>query len=1107
MLAAWVKRILKKGTPETFNDLEGWRAYYFNQIVLLSVVFVLISFAITFTTWIERNIWGILLFDIGILIYIGCIYFIRHSLARWAMFFLLLYAMVVTYLITLGPFYVRPGWLVLCSVTAALLFGIPAALASVVFNAAILLFLYFFVGPYLKSWANVYAEPDIVWFIFVVNLSLVSLLASLPVSLLLRRLRVSFLHERSLQAELLRESEAQKETNALLSNEIAERERIEGELRESKELYTRLVDTIPDVIVRLGLDGEILFVNDHALRISGYRRDELEGRNMLVFIAPEDQEKAIEYTLLMMEHRLGPQEYHLIMKDGRKIPFEVNGDVLRDKDGAPFGIVHMCRDISERRQAERALQESEEKYRKIFMSAPAAIYEVDYRTRRFISFNDIIPIFTGYSREELMQMDPWDLFTEESQRTYLDRMRLVQEGGDVSSSQEYSLRTKYGGILWINASIDYAFEDGLPVRARIVAHDITDRKQMEAALKKSAEYYRTVFENTATANIIIAEDTTILMANNDFARLSGYTKQELEGKVSWTIFIHKDDVERMKGYHRLRRIDPGAAPSSYDFRFVDRKGETRDIIINVAVIPGTKESIASMIDITDWKRSEQAKIESEERFRELAGLLPETVYEVDRDGVFTFLNQTGFEKFGYVQEDLSRGMTVFDMIVPTDHDRMIATYQRLVRGEKVGLAEYTARRRDGSTFPVLIQANVIFSEGKPAGHRGFVIDITDKKNLENHLARAQKMEAIGTLAGGIAHDFNNLLMGILGNVSLILHHIGQNNPMYDRLKSVEAYVQRGSDLTKQLLGFARGEKYEAKPTDLGQFIKESSELFGRTKKEIRIHHKTQEGLWVVEVDQGQMEQVLLNLYVNAWHAMPHGGELYLSEENVVLDDASVRPYEISPGKFVKITVADTGSGMDEATKSRIFEPFFSTKERGRGTGLGLASAYGIIKNHGGFIHVESEQGVGTTFMIYLPASDKEIEIIRKGEDDLQKGRETILIIDDEEMVLEVSAKMLEELGYQVVAASGGKMGIQTYEQNKDRIDLVILDMVMPELSGRDSFDALIRLDPSVKVLLSSGYSLDSQAKEIMERGCKGFIQKPFTMTELSKRIREILAGQ
>jgi CheY-like chemotaxis protein len=260
----------------------------------------------------------------------------------------------------------------------------------------------------------------------------------------------------------------------------------------------------------------------------------------------------------------------------------------------------------------------------------------------------------------------------------------------------------------------------------------------------------------------------------------------------------------------------------------------------------------------------------------------------------------------------------------------------------------------------------------------------------------------------------------------------------------------------------------------------------------------------VEVDRGQLEQVLINLFVNAWQAMPGGGDLYLSAQNVELDEVSVSPYGIAPGRFVRVTVTDTGIGMDEATRARIFEPFFTTKERGRGTGLGLASAYGIIKNHGGFILVESVKGIGSSFIIHLPASDREVERVQQPEDELMKGQGTILLIDDEEMILEVGARMLENLGYRVIPAAGGRKGLQAFEQERETIDLVVLDMIMPGFGGNETFDALKRIRPDVKVLLSSGYSLDGQAKAIMEKGCRGFIQKPFTMADLSRKIRGIL---
>jgi two-component system cell cycle sensor histidine kinase/response regulator CckA len=600
-------------------------------------------------------------------------------------------------------------------------------------------------------------------------------------------------------------------------------------------------------------------------------------------------------------------------------------------------------------------------------------------------------------------------------------------------------------------------------------------------------------------------------------RLCGFTSEEMMGKSMKHYFSQASLVmaetvlaEELENEKDDRPIDPNRS-RTIELEMLHKDGRTI-WIETMAIFRRDDENRPIEIlgvarDITERKNAAEALKQSEERFRDLAELLPETVFETDLAGNFTFVNQSVHEQFGYEAEDLTGRLSIMDMIVPEDRDFGRRNMQRVLSGEKVGLKEYTARKKNDSTFPVMVHSTPIIKDGRPTGLRGFLIDISEKKNLEEQLMRAQKMEAIGTLAGGIAHDFNNLLMGILGNVSLMMMKVDETHQFHDRLKSVEEYVQRGSDLTKQLLGFARGGKYEVKPTNLGEFIQRSSEMFGRTKKEIRIHRKAQEDLWTVEVDHGQMEQVLLNLYVNAWQAMPGGGELYISAENVELDMKEVSLYELKPGRYVKISVTDTGTGMDEATMARIFEPFFTTKERGRGTGLGLASVYGIIKNHGGFIKVESEKGVGSTFTINLPASGKAAEGEKKTGEQVSRGRETILLIDDEDMILDVGAQMLSSLGYSVLAAQGGSAGVDVYRENREDIDLVILDVIMPDLGGDVTFERLRNIDQTVNVLLSSGYSLDGQAKEIMEKGCKGFIQKPFSMEDLSKKIRGILDQQ
>lgn len=413
-------------------------------------------------------------------------------------------------------------------------------------------------------------------------------------------------------------------------------------------------------------------------------------------------------------------------------------------------------------------------------------------------------------------------------------------------------------------------------------------------------------------------------------------------------------------------------------------------------------------------------------------------------------------------------------------------------------------------FPVMINSKQILLNILPViseKHKTFIIilnDVSERKRMEAQLLQAQKMEAIGTLAGGIAHDFNNLLMVIQGNISLMLLDIDPSHPHYEMLKNVENQVQSGSKLTGQLLGYARKGRYEIKPLYLNQLLEEISEAFGRTRKNITIHRELGQDLIPIEADQGQIEQVLMNLFVNAADAMAEGGDLFLKMSNITHEEIKGKIYDPKPGDYALLTVADTGIGIDQKTLGRIFDPFFTTKELGRGTGLGLASVYGIIKGHGGYIDVESERGRGTTFKIFLPISKKKVQETIKTPDLLMKGTETLLLVDDEGMVLGVGEKFLKVMGYHVLTSRDGREAIEVYRKNREAIDLVVLDIVMPNMGGGEIFDRLKEINPNIKVLLSSGYSIDGEATKILERGCNGFIQKPFDVKQLSQTIRAIL---
>ena len=383
-------------------------------------------------------------------------------------------------------------------------------------------------------------------------------------------------------------------------------------------------------------------------------------------------------------------------------------------------------------------------------------------------------------------------------------------------------------------------------------------------------------------------------------------------------------------------------------------------------------------------------------------------------------------------------------------------------------------------------------------------DVTEQKKLEEKLQQAKKMEAIGTLAGGVAHDFNNLLMGIQGNISLMLLETKEGDLHFEEIKSIERCVESAAKLTTQLLGFARGGKYVIKATSLNDLIEKLTRMFQRTHKNITFHETYQPGLWAVEVDKGQIEQVMLNLYLNSCQAIPDKGDITVKTENVSLDKNMARSLDLEPKRYVKISVIDTGVGMDTQVRQRIFEPFFTTKEVGKGSGMGLASAFGIIRNHNGIIDCRSKKGKGSTFSIYLPASY--FSVLEDSEENLTllKGSETILLVDDESLILDVGRRLLKELGYKVFIARNGKSALKIFSACHDDIDLVILDIVMPEMDGKEVYAGMKQIKSDPHVLLASGYSIDWQARKMIEDGCRGFIQKPFKFNELSFQIRKIL---
>ncbi len=504
--------------------------------------------------------------------------------------------------------------------------------------------------------------------------------------------------------------------------------------------------------------------------------------------------------------------------------------------------------------------------------------------------------------------------------------------------------------------------------------------------------------------------------------------------------------------------------------------------------------------------------EERSRYQELLEKVEDAVYLIDADGRVLDANSAAYDRLGYGAAEFYS--LHLEAILPAREAERIMSQLRSGESDPSPEKLYVETVhfcKDGGTIPVEIHSRPILYQGRPVilnVARDISLRIAieeEKKQLVAQLLHSQKMEAIGTLAGGVAHDFNNLLMGIQGRLSIIRMQSGPNQSLEQHVDAIEKTVRSAADLTRQLLGFARKGEYEIKPTATNTLVEDATRMFIRTRKEINLKLEPGEGVWPVNVDRNQIEQVLINLYVNAWQAMPQGGDLCIRTENVRPDEAFCRCFELAGGDYVRISVSDTGIGMDAPTMARIFEPFFTTKAIGEGTGLGLASAYGIIRNHKGVIRVESEPGLGATFEVYLPAHSGEVTPEKAaGAKRLPKGEGTILLADDDEEALLAESLMLEELGYDVVKARSGLQAVHLYREDPARFILVTLDMVMPGVSGRETCDRLKSINPDVRVLLISGYGLNQQVGETMTQGCDGFLPKPFETRVLAEKLHAVL---
>jgi PAS domain S-box-containing protein len=855
--------------------------------------------------------------------------------------------------------------------------------------------------------------------------------------------------------------------------------------------------------------------NPQMTAITGYSMEKINtlGWYQTMYPDPEVQKRVIERMVNMRESNdIQAEEWLITTKSGEKKPLSISTSIINKEDGKVH-VLAVMQDIALRKKAEEALKESEEKYRQLFQYAPSAIYELDFKNRKFISINDVMCAHTGYSREELMQMDPFDLFTESSMKIYQERIKSLCEGHEVPSSQEYEIKKKDGTTMFALLNINYDLENGIPVKAKTIAHDITDRKLMEQALQESERKYRLLSDNVR--DVIWTRDMNLRLTytSPSIVEQQGYTVEEsmartpeetwppdslkLVGKVlTEELEIEKKekkDLSRSRTLEvRINCKDGSTIWTEAKMSFLrDQNGHPTGII-------GVTR------DISDRKQAEEALRESEEKYRAVLEANPNPVIVYDIEGKVIYFNPAFTRVFGWtLAERLGNKMDIFVPEEAWKETKMMI--KKVLAGERFSSIETLRYNKKGEIISVSVSGAIYKDKnGNPIGSVINLRDISHQKKLETQLQQAQKMEAIGTLAGGIAHDFNNILSSVIGYTELALDNEKRGTFQHKNLQQILYSGNRAKDLVKQILTFSRQVDQKQKPIQVKPIVKEVLKMLRATiPSTVEIEQKVQSNALVMG-DPTQIHQILMNLCANAAHAMEdNGGLLTVSLLDAELDSDFISNHpDLKPGPYTNLTVTDTGHGISPDVVKKIFDPFFTTKEKG--TGMGLSVVHGIVRSHGGDIYVYSEPGKGSTFKVCLPVIESRFKPEERAESPIPKGTERILFIDDEPAIMKLGKQTLESLGYDVVARNSSIEALELFKKKKDRFDLVITDMTMPNMTGEKLAEKLMQIRPDIPVILCTGFSSMIDEQKALDMGIRAFISKPILKREIAEAIRKVL---
>lgn len=865
-------------------------------------------------------------------------------------------------------------------------------------------------------------------------------------------------------------------------------------------------------LVIIDTRGCILFADKAFAQSAGKTLSAIAGlsiRNLL----PDEQAEVLN-DRIRRAVSTGKQENFVIIQGSR---YTENSLVpLCDAEGTIVQLALSGNDITDRKQAENQLQESQQMLRLVLDTIPVRVFWKDTESK-YQGCNRSFAKDSGLaSPEELVGKDDWSMGWIEQAEAYRADDRRVMETGKARLNYEEPQTTPDGRKMWLlTTKVPLLAADGTIKGILGTYDDITERKRTEEALKKSEEKFKELFDSAPIGYHEIDDNGCIVDVNRTELEMLGYTREEMVGKpVSQFVGDSESSQKRV-----VAKLSGELTPTKSAVRnYLRKDGTSFPTLMEERLLKddqGKITGIRTVIqDITERTKTQEALRISEERFRTTLYSIGDGVITTDIRGMVFQMNPVAEALTGWSEKEaLGRSVAdVFNIVNELTGTSVENPVYRVLReGIIVGLANHTTLiAKDGVRRPIADSGAPIRNErGVTIGVVLVFNDQSENKLLHAQLMQAQKMEAIGRLAGGVAHDFNNVIAVILGYAKLIEHAISPLDPIARKIEAIVAAAERSADLTKQLLAFARKQVVAPVVLNLNDALSSLQSMLGRlVGEDVAISLRPGRDLWNIRIDRTQVDQILANLSTNARDAISDVGSITIESSNMVLDEDYCKDHmEFQPGEYVMLAFSDNGCGMDKATMNQIFEPFFTTKPKDYGSGLGLATVFGVVKQNNGFINVYSEPGKGTTFKVYFPRFYGEIDMPARKQEDLPlKGTESILVVEDEEQLLDLAKSSLELYGYTVSTAKSPGDAIVLCERGNKKFDLLISDVVMPGMNGKELKDRLILLKPGMKVIFMSGYTADVVANRgILDEGIN-FLQKPFTPRSLARKVREVLNG-